>query len=187
MFSAHAFSTANWVTPANPEGLFIPPNAGSGVYGWSGVIRGAAYQLHERAFPTGSRLFIFSDGLSEFPHPDGSRIGDEGLRTVVEASGSESTPDDVIARTCGAAGIGAEDALPDDVTIVCLDRRSESAASPSHRHDRGSNRPQQPAADHCAQVAQILADMKTMLSRMDDLVQDYLSLARLAELHRNRS
>jgi APA family basic amino acid/polyamine antiporter len=42
VFSVHAFSTANWVTPANPEGLFIPPNAGNGVYGWSGVIRGAA-------------------------------------------------------------------------------------------------------------------------------------------------
>ena len=37
-----AFSTANWVTPANPDGHFIPPNAGSGMYGWSGVIRGAA-------------------------------------------------------------------------------------------------------------------------------------------------
>jgi basic amino acid/polyamine antiporter, APA family len=37
-----AFSTANWVTPANPDGHFIPPNAGSGIYGWSGVIRGAA-------------------------------------------------------------------------------------------------------------------------------------------------
>jgi APA family basic amino acid/polyamine antiporter len=37
-----AFSTANWVTPSNPEGAFIPPNAGTGVYGWSGVIRGAA-------------------------------------------------------------------------------------------------------------------------------------------------
>jgi basic amino acid/polyamine antiporter, APA family len=42
VFSAHAFSTANWVTAANPEGHFIPPNAGTGVYGWSGVIRGAA-------------------------------------------------------------------------------------------------------------------------------------------------
>jgi len=40
--SAHAFSMANWVTAANPEGRFIPPNAGTGVYGWSGVIRGAA-------------------------------------------------------------------------------------------------------------------------------------------------
>jgi basic amino acid/polyamine antiporter, APA family len=40
--AAPAFSTANWVTPSNPAGAFIPPNAGTGVYGWSGVIRGAA-------------------------------------------------------------------------------------------------------------------------------------------------
>ncbi len=37
-----AFSTANWVTPANPEGHFIPPNAGPGMFGWSGIVRGAA-------------------------------------------------------------------------------------------------------------------------------------------------
>jgi APA family basic amino acid/polyamine antiporter len=42
VFAAHAFSTANWVAPANPDGRFIPPNAGYGVYGWSGVLRGAA-------------------------------------------------------------------------------------------------------------------------------------------------
>jgi APA family basic amino acid/polyamine antiporter len=37
-----AFSTSNWVTSANPEGHFIPPNAGHGMFGWSGVVRGAA-------------------------------------------------------------------------------------------------------------------------------------------------
>jgi APA family basic amino acid/polyamine antiporter len=37
-----AFSTANWVTPGNPAGSFIPPNAGVGIYGWSGLVRGAA-------------------------------------------------------------------------------------------------------------------------------------------------
>ena len=37
-----SFTTANWVTASNPEGAFIPPNAGVGVYGWSGVFRGAA-------------------------------------------------------------------------------------------------------------------------------------------------
>src|ERR1039458_4622151 len=37
-----AFSTANWVTSSNPEGAFIPPNAGVGIYGWSGLARGAA-------------------------------------------------------------------------------------------------------------------------------------------------
>jgi APA family basic amino acid/polyamine antiporter len=40
--AAPAFSTANWVTPSNPAGAFIPPNAGTGIYGWSGVLRGAA-------------------------------------------------------------------------------------------------------------------------------------------------
>jgi APA family basic amino acid/polyamine antiporter len=37
-----AFSTANWVTSSNPAGDFIPPNAGVGIFGWSGVLRGAA-------------------------------------------------------------------------------------------------------------------------------------------------
>ena len=37
-----SFSTANWVTAGNPAGAFIPPNAGFGIYGWSGVVRGAA-------------------------------------------------------------------------------------------------------------------------------------------------
>jgi APA family basic amino acid/polyamine antiporter len=37
-----SFSTANWIAPSNPQGAFIPPNAGPGVYGWSGLVRGAA-------------------------------------------------------------------------------------------------------------------------------------------------
>jgi APA family basic amino acid/polyamine antiporter len=36
-------STANWVTDANPEGKFIPPNTGAfGEFGPSGILRGAA-------------------------------------------------------------------------------------------------------------------------------------------------
>jgi APA family basic amino acid/polyamine antiporter len=35
-------SPANWVTPQNPAGTFVPPNAGPGHYGWSGIISGAA-------------------------------------------------------------------------------------------------------------------------------------------------
>jgi len=35
-------STANWTTPGNPNGSFIPPNTGQfGEFGWSGVLRGA--------------------------------------------------------------------------------------------------------------------------------------------------
>jgi basic amino acid/polyamine antiporter, APA family len=36
-------TTDNWVTSSNPQGDFIPPNIGTiGVFGWSGVLRGAA-------------------------------------------------------------------------------------------------------------------------------------------------
>ena len=35
-------SSTNWITEANPDGAFIPPAAGPGQYGWSGVVRGAA-------------------------------------------------------------------------------------------------------------------------------------------------
>jgi basic amino acid/polyamine antiporter, APA family len=40
--AAPALSTANWITAVNPAGAFIPPNQGFGIYGWSGVVRGAA-------------------------------------------------------------------------------------------------------------------------------------------------
>jgi APA family basic amino acid/polyamine antiporter len=33
--------TSHWVTAANPEGSFIPPNIGPGQFGWSGILRGA--------------------------------------------------------------------------------------------------------------------------------------------------
>jgi len=33
--------TSNWVTAGNPDGAFIPPNAGPGQFGWSGILRGA--------------------------------------------------------------------------------------------------------------------------------------------------
>jgi APA family basic amino acid/polyamine antiporter len=34
--------TSNWVTAANPQGAFIPPNTGDGQFGFSGLVRGAA-------------------------------------------------------------------------------------------------------------------------------------------------
>jgi basic amino acid/polyamine antiporter, APA family len=35
-------SLGHWVTAGNPDGAFIPPNAGPGQFGFSGVVRGAA-------------------------------------------------------------------------------------------------------------------------------------------------
>ena len=40
--AAPMVDTSHWVTAGNPQGAFIPPNAGTGVFGLSGVLRGAA-------------------------------------------------------------------------------------------------------------------------------------------------
>jgi APA family basic amino acid/polyamine antiporter len=40
--AAPFFSAAHWMTAANPQGHFIPPNTGLGQFGISGVVRGAA-------------------------------------------------------------------------------------------------------------------------------------------------
>jgi APA family basic amino acid/polyamine antiporter len=42
IFAAPMVDTSHWVTVGNPDGLFIPPNAGTGVFGLSGIVRGAA-------------------------------------------------------------------------------------------------------------------------------------------------
>jgi sigma-B regulation protein RsbU (phosphoserine phosphatase) len=91
-----------------------------------GVVRGAEYQLHQRPFGPDSMLLLFSDGLSEFPDARGMRIGDEGLRKVVGSCHSDLTPDQVIDRLCEAAGVGEGSTLPDDTTVVCVDRRMGS-------------------------------------------------------------
>jgi sigma-B regulation protein RsbU (phosphoserine phosphatase) len=93
-----------------------------------GVVGGAKYQIHDRPFGPGSMLVLFSDGLTEFPDSRGRRIGDEGVRKVVSACHPGLTPHQVIDGLCEAAGVGEDNALPDDTTIVCVDRRIGSAS-----------------------------------------------------------
>ncbi len=91
-----------------------------------GIAGGAQYRPHEYPFEPDARLLLFSDGLSEFPSSPGRRLGDEGLLDVINASPADLTPDEVIGHIRDAARIGADEALPDDTTIVCLDRRPAS-------------------------------------------------------------
>lgn len=41
IFAAPLVDTSHWVTAGNPHGQFIPPNAGTGAFGLSGILRGA--------------------------------------------------------------------------------------------------------------------------------------------------
>jgi phosphoserine phosphatase RsbU/P len=99
-----------------------------------GVVRGAEYQLHERPFGPDSMLLLFSDGLSEFPDGQGKRIGDEGVRSAVGSCHPGLTPHQVIDRVREAAGLGEHMTLPDDTTIVCVDRRPGSAEPACREH-----------------------------------------------------
>jgi len=94
-----------------------------------GVVRGVQYEMQVRAFTPESSLLLFSDGLPEFPDDFGDRIGDDGLLAAVAAADPGLTPHQVIDHVCHAAGIGAESALPDDTTIVCVDRRADAPKS----------------------------------------------------------
>jgi sigma-B regulation protein RsbU (phosphoserine phosphatase) len=93
-----------------------------------GIVGGAKYQIHDRPFGPDSMLLLFSDGLTEFPDDRGRRIGDEGVRKVVGACHPGMTPHQVIDQLCRAAGVSEDNALPDDTTIVCVDRRIGSAS-----------------------------------------------------------
>lgn len=86
-----------------------------------GITSHEGYEACRRDLPAGSTLLLFSDGLSENQDASGERIGDERLRQVLSAH-RKLPPEGIIQQLCDAAGVGATDALNDDVTIVCLHR-----------------------------------------------------------------
>jgi sigma-B regulation protein RsbU (phosphoserine phosphatase) len=95
-----------------------------------GIIGDMPYELHERPFGSGATLLLFSDGLPENPDAEGNRIGEHGLLAAIDACDRSLRPIQLIERVCAAAGIRADAALPDDTTVICIDRRGDAAASP---------------------------------------------------------
>ena len=88
-----------------------------------GIAPGIQYEQQVHDFEPGSRLLLFSDGLPEFPDMSGNRIGESGLVKAVDASLPDLAPGDLIDGLCRVAGITDAAWLPDDTTVVCIDRR----------------------------------------------------------------
>jgi sigma-B regulation protein RsbU (phosphoserine phosphatase) len=89
-----------------------------------GITGEATYEQRVRPFAAGSRLLLFSDGLPEFSTGSDDRIGETGLVKAMDACWLQGLkPHEVIDRLCLAAGIKPHSALPDDTTIICIDRR----------------------------------------------------------------
>ncbi|MGA2292841.1 PP2C family protein-serine/threonine phosphatase [Bradyrhizobium sp.] len=92
-----------------------------------GIAPDMQYELHEKPFAPGSMLLLYSDGLPENPDRDGNRIGEIGLLEAIDACEAGLTPSQLVERVCAAAGIQANVALPDDTTVICVDRRGVRA------------------------------------------------------------
>ena len=132
-----------------------PPIMTVGLYGLSHLVEAAGaplgisgnmdYELHEKPFPRGSALLLFSDGLPENPDLRGRRIGEEGLLGAIDACDSELAPEQIVARICEAAGIRPDVPLPDDTTVICIDRRVVPATLPVREGCHHASPPTQPS------------------------------------------
>jgi phosphoserine phosphatase RsbU/P len=92
-----------------------------------GIAADVRYELHRSPFARDATLLLFSDGLSEFPNLRGHRIEEAGLLKAMDGCHPDLTPHEVIDQLCRSAGITSDDALPDDTTIICIDRRGAGA------------------------------------------------------------
>jgi phosphoserine phosphatase RsbU/P len=138
-------ASAGAPSPIVTDGLYGSSHLvdGSGIP--LGIAGGVTYERRVHRFAPDSRLLLFSDGLPEFPSASGERIGETGLLTAIDACHPGLNPQEVIDRLCLAAGIEAHSALPDDTTIICIDRRVGANAT-SARNDMLSDAPSPEAA-----------------------------------------
>lgn len=104
-------------------GLFGPPHVQEAPALPLGISRGANYEEHAFDFGPDFMILLFSDGLSEFSGKSGHRGGDVGVVEALKACHPGLTPFEVIDQLCRSSGITPNGPLPDDTTIVCIDRR----------------------------------------------------------------
>lgn len=89
-----------------------------------GVTADAVYPTRTAPFAAGDLLFLYSDAFAETPLAAGGRLGEIGVKTLVETAPShsaESFLDDVVGRF----GSAIVEHPSDDLTCLAIRRRSE--------------------------------------------------------------
>lgn len=97
-----------------------------------GIVGTMDYEEHECAFDVDALVVLYSDGLPEFPNAVGERLGEEALASTLDRLHPGLDPYELIDKLCATAGITPGHVLPDDTTIICLDRRVGSRARSCH-------------------------------------------------------
>lgn len=88
-----------------------------------GLIPGASWTRAEAQLHPGDRLFLMSDGLTEYPFPGGAELGAEGLGALVQQSAHLPSPALLEALVWDLYGLTGLDQCPDDISGVILDYR----------------------------------------------------------------
>ena len=140
----HAAGEVRFATAGAPPPILTADSRGSSnLFEASGmplgIVRGMVYEEHVHEFAKDARLLLFSDGLPEFSDGSGERIGEPGLVAEMEGSPRSLPPPELIASICRAAGIRENIAMPDDTTIICIDRRAHCSSDCTIKSALGSD------------------------------------------------
>jgi sigma-B regulation protein RsbU (phosphoserine phosphatase) len=93
-----------------------------------GLLPGSRFHEERVPLPPGATLVLYTDGLTECEDPAGSELGRERVARLVAGAAGEA-PDQIVSRLIAAAAAHAAGApFKDDVTILCLSRKSSSGA-----------------------------------------------------------
>jgi sigma-B regulation protein RsbU (phosphoserine phosphatase) len=98
-----------------------------------GIVRHGKARYHETRIDLSNRsLYVFTDGCTEGLLPDGSRLGVEGLRKVLQQHAGESARERLAALALTLQQ--SDQALHDDVTMIVIEDRL--AGAPQRQPER---------------------------------------------------
>jgi len=116
--------TLRYASAGHPPALLIEPDSDEPTYLGSpnfmvGVLEDAEFETHVMPMQTGSRLYLYSDGVTECRNPGGDMLGISGLSKVLMQCNAEesSIPNQLVNRVRDYVG---EQGFEDDFSVLQL-------------------------------------------------------------------
>ena len=101
------------------------PKVGSGEGFPLGMFDDSQYENRELPFPPGASLILYSDAVTESKLVDGGRLQDQGFIELVGECGQDIHGETLLNTLMERLNAGFIHPLVDDLTVVCVSRRSD--------------------------------------------------------------